>query len=92
MGMDKLISVIGLAPSEIPREELLRKLSRERDRVRRSIIYFRKQFQAKQKPKASKVKKKGGKPASRTLTKMKNAGVTAEDMQRALEQLMAEKE
>ena len=31
--MEKLISIIGLAPSEIPFQELLEKLSRERSRI-----------------------------------------------------------
>ena len=86
-----MIKVIGSAPSEIPREQLMRKLSEERDRVRRSIIWFREHKSTAKTKKATGKPKKGGKPATKTTTKMKKAGVTLEQMKLALEQLTKEK-
>lgn len=39
--MDKLVSVIGLAPSELSHSDLLIKIRTERDRVRRAIELFK---------------------------------------------------
>lgn len=39
--MDKLVRIIGEAPSEMPLEELRIKLLNERERVRRGLDYFK---------------------------------------------------
>lgn len=89
MSFSKLVKVIGPAPSEMNREDLMRKLSAERDRVRRTIMWFR-EFKWSPKPKKT-TKKKGGKPATKITTKMKKAGVTIEQMKLALAQIAEEK-
>lgn len=79
MSFTRLISINGLSPSEVPREELLRRLSSERDRVRKTLQWFR---ESKWAPKPK--KKKGGKPVSKTATKMRKAGVTVDQLEAAL--------
>ena len=39
--MERLVSIIGLAPSELSRESLLERLRKERDRVREALQAFR---------------------------------------------------
>ncbi len=66
--MEKLVSVIGLAPSELSRPELLAKIRTERERVRRAIELF-------------KTRKVGGKKKGLTKTAiskiLKDSGLTA---------------
>jgi len=83
MSFSNLQTVIGLAPSELPRAELLQRLSNERDRVRRSIIFFRQQLQKKKAP-AKRAKSKLG-------AKMKQANVSVEQLAKALAQLEKER-
>ena len=90
MSMHNLTYIIGPAPSEMPRSDLLTKLSLERDRVRRSIIWFRSRIPAP-KAKRTAAPRRGGKPASRLTTKMKNAGVTLSQMEAALKLMTEEK-
>jgi hypothetical protein len=85
--MQNLTTIIGPAPSELPRAELLAKLSAERDRVRKTLIWFRTNIPVKK----QKSKRVGGKPASRITTKMKKAGVSIEQMEAALALLEKEK-
>ena len=91
MSMHNLTYIIGPAPSEMPRPDLLTKLSLERDRVRRSIIWFRSRIPAPKAKRAASAKGRGGKPASRLTTKMKNAGVTLSQMEAALKLMTEEK-
>ena len=84
MSFDNLISIIGPAPNEMPRADLMQKLSTERDRVRRTLVWFRTVEPVAKPPKE---KKTGGKPATKITTKMKNAGITIDDLEKALKYL-----
>lgn len=56
--MDRLISIIGPAPSELSQEDLFVRLRKERDRVREALIAFRESTsfrQSRTKAKAPKV-------------------------------------
>jgi hypothetical protein len=50
--MRTLIPIIGFAPSEIPFEELLQRISKERARVMRNLEHFAESFHTKKTPKA----------------------------------------
>jgi hypothetical protein len=71
--MDKLVSVIGLAPSELSHPDLLAKVRTERERVRRAIELF-------------KTRKVGGGGKKKGLTKtaiakiLKESGLTAGEL------------
>lgn len=92
MSFSRLVRLIGPAPSELPRTELLKKLSLERDRVRSTLDWFRShKWQPKPaKPPASE-RKTGGKPAAKATTIMKKKGVTLTQLKLALMQLQEEK-
>lgn len=80
--MDRLPSVIGPAPSELPFSEFLEKLSKERERVRQSLEEFRKR--------KTPSKKSGGrrKPRAKGITKaLKEAGLSKEEFLRGIELL-----
>ena len=84
MSFDNLRSIIGPAPSERERSELMQVLSTERDRIRRTLIWFREQEPVPRAPKEPKVKRTGGKPATKIMTKLRNAGLTVDELERAL--------
>jgi hypothetical protein len=86
MSFLKLIKIIGPAPNELPREDLFRKLSAERDRVRMTLQWFREHAWTK-KISDPKPKKTGGKPASKPTTLLKNSGVTMQQLRLAAKML-----
>jgi len=47
--MDKLVNIIGLAPSELPFDQLIEKLQRERQRITTSIALWKQKGSWKQK-------------------------------------------
>lgn len=47
--MERLVSVIGPAPSELSKEMLIAKLKKERDRVREALVAFRNNTSFRQK-------------------------------------------
>jgi hypothetical protein len=66
--VDRLVEIIGPAPSEMSIDELIRKLTTERDRVRESLDYFQVHGPINPKSKskakkASEAKPKGGRKA-----------------------------
>lgn len=81
MSFSNLKRLIGPAPSEMDRTELMKKLSLERDRVRMTLTWFK---TTKWAEKTSVEKKTGGKPASKPSTIMKKHGVTTEQLKQAL--------
>lgn len=89
MSFNRLTQILGFAPSELPVHELLERLLHERDRVRKTIASFALREQQEIKRKTS--THKGGKPATKLSTLMRNAGVTLEDLMNTIEQLKKEK-
>ena len=77
--MNRLPSVIGLAPSELSLEVFKEKLTGERNRVRESLEEFRLRRMGKPKRRTSKAK---GIAAS-----LKNAGLSKDDFLKGLELL-----
>lgn len=91
MSMNKLPTIIGLAPSEMDFKALLELLSVERERVRGNLIAFAANIpkpKAKAKPRA---KGGGGKPPTRLTTKLKNAGVSLDQFEAELKRIAKEK-
>jgi len=81
--MNRLPSVIGLAPSELLFEAFREKLSRERDRVRKSLEEFRLRGR----------KPKGRKPPKSSITAtLKATGLSKEEFLKGLELLSKMKE
>lgn len=86
--MDSLVRVIGPAPSELPLEDLIEKLASERNRVRRSLLWF------KTAPEAKARSKKTGKkrPTKRKLSTMaKKEGLSPEQLAAAIAELKRRK-
>ena len=84
MSFNNLRSIIGPAPSERDRSDLMLALSTERDRIRRTLIWFREREPQARIAKEPKAKRTGGKPATKIMTKLRNAGLTVEELERAL--------
>ena len=78
--MDKLRTIIGPAPSEIPFEDLIKRLAPERERVRQALARFR----ASPPPR----KKSSKKPkANAELSKLlKETGMSPGDLMRLIEE------
>jgi DNA-binding Xre family transcriptional regulator len=78
--MDRLIPIIGRAPSEMPKEELLEVLQRERDRVRK----VQEEWERLNIKKPRKGKKKAAKPKGLTPKKLdalcKQLGMTPQEI------------
>lgn len=104
--MDRLVEIIGPAPSEMLIDDLLRKLSAERDRVRESLDYFAKYgpIDPKSKSKAKKTRqaeeptetKKGGRAKAKkepTLVEQaKAAGLSEQQLVALLAKMQEEKD
>ncbi len=83
--MERLVSVIGPAPSEQSPEDWLRRLGKERERVSRELLAFRSGLLTKGKRKTSKgggVKRLGKVEEAKRkvlLTTLKSIGMTEEE-------------
>ena len=89
--MNSLTRVLGPAPSELPFEELLEKLSLERDRMRRNLIWFQNNNAQRKPKKAAPKAKAGGGRAPKLSTLAKRAELSPELLAQALEELKKEK-
>lgn len=85
--MQRLISVIGPAPSEMPREDLMVKLQRERARVRRCLDIFRNQQSLALAPKPRKKRITKAAIFKVEMAQLEDAGLTLEDLRRYKETL-----
>lgn len=81
--MDKLVKIIGKAPTEMTYEELRAKLLAERERVRRGLDYFKNVTLQKGKKKVSK--------AVKLNTLMKEAGLSPQQFLKGIELLKKQK-
>jgi len=83
--MDQLQRVIGSAPSEIEHVALMEVLRSERNRVRDSLLAFKMNPQPKGGRKAT-PKSRGGtlKQAEEDLKKLREAGITLDDVKKLL--------
>jgi len=90
LSFQNLSLIIGPAPSELPNEELLAKLAAERDRVRRTFVWYRNENQVKQK--APKAKKTSAPCRGKALlAKAKALGLSVEDIEKTIAVLKSSK-
>jgi hypothetical protein len=84
--------IIGPAPSELPNEELLAKLAAERDRVRRTFVWYRNENQTKVKAKVPKVKAPAASSRGKALlAQAKALGLSVEDIEKTIAALKSSK-
>jgi DNA-binding transcriptional regulator YhcF (GntR family) len=82
--MDKLISVIGPAPSEIPPEEFLQRLKGERSRVAQALQEWRMELpKSKRKSLKSQTKEMS---MSKFLTELKELGMTVDELNKFIKE------
>jgi hypothetical protein len=81
--MDKLPQIIGLAPSELSLGDFKVKLSKERDRVRRCLEYF-KNVTLRQRG------RKKAKPTTKLKALVAETGLTPKQIVKAIELMKAE--
>lgn len=82
--MDRLVSVIGPAPSELNYEDLITKLRTERERISRSLVALRQ-------PSARKAKAVAKKTTKTLSALAKQHGLAVGDLQKLLEKELAGK-
>lgn len=84
--MDQLPSVIGLAPSELSIGDFKRKLTKERERVRRGLDFFKNQVMSKGK------KKKKVSDQRKLAALFKEANLSPQEFLKGIEKLKQQKE
>ncbi len=83
--MERLISVIGEAPSELSEEAFKARLSNERDRVSRALTAFRDGTYKKTKTKKASKKAKASDLADRAKTLADKMGLTIEQLDKLMD-------
>ena len=82
--MNRLVEIIGPAPSEQREEEFLEALRRERKRVSDALTIMKNTVYKTGRKTSSKRKSKGSNGANKVLAKLKEQGLTVEDLEKFL--------